>query len=67
MRPVRVECGVPGLQGAADALDTLRLVRVLARAPGTPLAFHASRFGSISADPGIPEMDVWEGLEDHWY
>lgn len=63
----RFDCRVHALHGGGDHLIILGEVLEIARSPGTPLAFHASRFGSFSADPGIPEMDVWEGLDDHWY
>ena len=63
----RFDCRVQALHGAGDHLIIVGEVLGIARAPGTPLAFYASRFGSFSADPGIPEMDVWEGLDDHWY
>ena len=63
----RFDCRVQSVHGGGDHLIILGEVLEIARAPGTPLAFHASRFGSFSADPGIPEMDVWEGLDDHWY
>ena len=63
----RFECRVQEMHAGGDHLILLGEVCGIARAPGTPLAFHASRFGSFSADPGIPEMDVWEGLDDHWY
>jgi len=63
----RFDCRVQALHAGGDHLIILGEVLEIARAPGTPLAFHASRFGSFSADPGIPEMDVWEGLDDHGY
>jgi flavin reductase (DIM6/NTAB) family NADH-FMN oxidoreductase RutF len=63
----RFDCRVQEMHAGGDHLIILGEVCGIARAPGTPLAFHSSRFGSFSADPGIPEMDVWEGLDDHWY
>jgi flavin reductase (DIM6/NTAB) family NADH-FMN oxidoreductase RutF len=63
----RFDCRVQTLHDGGDHLIILGEVLAIAPAQGTPLAFHASRFGSFSADPGIPEMDVWEGLDDHWY
>ena len=63
----RFDCRVQELHPGGDHVIILGEVRDVQPAPGTPLAFHASRFGSFSADPGTPEMDVWEGLDDHWY
>jgi flavin reductase (DIM6/NTAB) family NADH-FMN oxidoreductase RutF len=63
----RFDCRVSTVHGGGDHLIILGEVLDIARAPGTPLAFHASRFGSFSADPGVGKMDVWEGLDDHWY
>jgi len=63
----RFNCRVQTVHEGGDHLIIVGEVLEIARALGTPLAFHASRFGSFSADPGIPEMDVWEGLDDHWY
>jgi len=63
----RFDCRVQALHAAGDHLIILGEVLEIARGPGAPLAFHASRFGSFSADPGIAEMDVWEGLDDHGY
>jgi flavin reductase (DIM6/NTAB) family NADH-FMN oxidoreductase RutF len=63
----RFDCRVQAVHPGGDHLIVLGEVLDIARAPGTPLAFHASRFGSFSADPGVPTMDVWEGLDDHWY
>jgi flavin reductase (DIM6/NTAB) family NADH-FMN oxidoreductase RutF len=61
------DCRVQTLYPGGDHLIIVGDVLGITRGPGTPLAFHASRFGTFSADPGIPEMDVWEGLDDHGY
>jgi flavin reductase (DIM6/NTAB) family NADH-FMN oxidoreductase RutF len=63
----RFDCRVKAVHPGGDHLIVVGEVLDIARAPGTPLAFHASRFGSFSADPGVGKMDVWEGLDDHWY
>jgi 3-hydroxy-9,10-secoandrosta-1,3,5(10)-triene-9,17-dione monooxygenase reductase component len=63
----RFDCRVHGVHGGGDHLIIVGEVLHLERAPGTPLAFHASRFGSFNADPGVGKLDVWEGLDDHWY
>jgi flavin reductase (DIM6/NTAB) family NADH-FMN oxidoreductase RutF len=66
----RFDCRVHALHGAGDHLIVIGAVLSLAQKPGTPLAFHAGRFGSFRADRGVGKVDVWEGLEnmeDHWY
>ncbi len=64
----RFDCRVHAVHGGGDHLIIVGEVLDIARAPGgTPLAFHASRFGSFNADPGLGKMDVWEGLDDHGY
>jgi flavin reductase (DIM6/NTAB) family NADH-FMN oxidoreductase RutF len=63
----RFDCRVHAVHPGGDHLIVVGEVLEITRALGTPLAFHASRFGSFSADPGVGKMDVWEGLDDHWY
>jgi flavin reductase (DIM6/NTAB) family NADH-FMN oxidoreductase RutF len=66
----RLDCHVHALHGAGDHLIVIGEVLSLEQKPGTPLAFHAGRFGSFRADRGVGKVDVWEGLEnmeDHWY
>ena len=63
----RFACRVHSVHDGGDHLIIVGEVQGIERALGTPLAFHASRFGSFSADPGVGKMDVWEGLDDHWY
>jgi len=63
----RFDGRVQMLHPGGDHLIILGEVLDIERGPGTPLAFHASRFGSFSADPGIPQMDVWAGLDEHGY
>jgi flavin reductase (DIM6/NTAB) family NADH-FMN oxidoreductase RutF len=63
----RFECRVHAVHPGGDHLIVVGEVLTIVRAPGAPLAFHSGRFGSFSADPGVPKVDVWEGLEDHWY
>jgi flavin reductase (DIM6/NTAB) family NADH-FMN oxidoreductase RutF len=63
----RFDCRVWATHDGGDHLIIIGEVLALTRAPGTPLAFHSGRFGSFSADPGVGKVDIWEGLEDHWY
>jgi 3-hydroxy-9,10-secoandrosta-1,3,5(10)-triene-9,17-dione monooxygenase reductase component len=63
----RFDCRVHAVHTGGDHVIVVGEVLEITRAPGTPLAFHGGRFGSFSADPGVPEFDVWEGLDDHWY
>ena len=66
----RFDCRVHALHGAGDHLVVIGEVVGLEQKLGTPLAFHAGRFGSFRADRGVGKVDVWEGLEnmeDHWY
>jgi flavin reductase (DIM6/NTAB) family NADH-FMN oxidoreductase RutF len=63
----RFDCQVRALHEGGDHVIIVGEVRSLVRGKGTPLAFHAGRFGSFSADPGVGKVDIWEGLEDRWY
>jgi flavin reductase (DIM6/NTAB) family NADH-FMN oxidoreductase RutF len=67
----RFDCRVHALHAAGDHLVVIGEVQsVEQKKLGTPLAFHAGRFGSFRADRGVGKVDVWEGLEgieDHWY
>lgn len=63
----RFDCRVHSQHPGGDHLVILGQVQGIARAPGTPLAFHAGRFGHFTADRGSGKLDVWEGLDDHWY
>jgi flavin reductase (DIM6/NTAB) family NADH-FMN oxidoreductase RutF len=63
----RFDCRVHALHDGGDHLVIVGQVQHIARTHGTPLAFHAGRFGSFSADPGLGKVDIWEGLEDRWY
>jgi len=63
----RFDCRVHAVHPGGDHLIVVGEVLEIARAPGTPLAFHSGRFGSFSADPGVGKLDVWEELDDHWY
>jgi flavin reductase (DIM6/NTAB) family NADH-FMN oxidoreductase RutF len=63
----RFDCRVQAVHAGGDHLIIVGEVQGLARAPGTPLAFHAGRFGNFTADRGVGRLDVWEGIEDHWY
>lgn len=63
----RFDCKVYALHAGGDHLVIVGEVEGIARAPGTPLAFHGGRFGNFTADRGVGKLDVWEGLEDHWY
>jgi flavin reductase (DIM6/NTAB) family NADH-FMN oxidoreductase RutF len=63
----RFDCRVHAVHAGGDHLIVVGEVHGIAGAPGTPLAFHAGRFGNFSADRGVPKVDIWEGLEDHWY
>jgi flavin reductase (DIM6/NTAB) family NADH-FMN oxidoreductase RutF len=63
----RFDCRVHATHAGGDHLIIVGEVLGIARAPGTPLAFHSGYFGSFSADPGVEKVDIWEGLHDHWY
>ena len=66
----RLDCRVHALHDAGDHLIVIGEVLAVEQKLGTPLAFHAGRFGSFRADRGVGKVDVWEGLEgadDHWY
>jgi flavin reductase (DIM6/NTAB) family NADH-FMN oxidoreductase RutF len=67
----RFDCRVQALHAAGDHLVVIgEVLSVEQKKLGTPLAFHAGRFGSFRADRGVGKVDVWEGLEgmeDHWY
>jgi flavin reductase (DIM6/NTAB) family NADH-FMN oxidoreductase RutF len=63
----RLDCRVHALHPAGDHVVVIGEVLGLDVSPGTPLAFHGGRFGSFRADRGIGKIDVWEGVEDHWY
>jgi flavin reductase (DIM6/NTAB) family NADH-FMN oxidoreductase RutF len=63
----RFDCQVRATHAGGDHLIIVGEVIAVTRAPGTPLAFHAGRFGSFSADPGVGKVDIWENVEDHWY
>lgn len=63
----RFDCRVQAVHPGGDHLIVVGQVHGIAHGPGVPLAFHAGRFGSFTADPGAPELDVWQGLDDHWY
>lgn len=63
----RFDCRVHAVHTGGDHLIIVGEVRDIVRAPGTPLAFHAGLFGSFNADTGVGKVDIWEGLDDHWY
>jgi flavin reductase (DIM6/NTAB) family NADH-FMN oxidoreductase RutF len=63
----RFDSKVRAVHDGGDHLIIVGEVLGIACAPGTPLAFHAGRFGNFSADRGIGKVDIWEGVEDHWY
>jgi flavin reductase (DIM6/NTAB) family NADH-FMN oxidoreductase RutF len=63
----RFDCRVHAVHGGGDHLIIVGEVLAITRAPGTPLAFHGGRFGNFTADRGVAKLDIWEGLEDHWY
>ena len=63
----RFDSIVQAVHPGGDHLIIVGEVLHIADAPGTPLAFHAGRFGNFSADRGIGKVDIWEGLDDHWY
>ncbi|MGB6605710.1 MAG: flavin reductase family protein [Steroidobacteraceae bacterium] len=63
----RFDCKVHSVHPAGDHLIVVGQVYGIAQGPGVPLAFHAGRFGSFTVDPGAPQVDVWQGLDDHWY
>ena len=63
----RFDSRVHAVHPGGDHLIIVGEVLAIADAPGTPLAFHAGRFGNFSADRGIGKVDIWEGLDDHWY
>jgi flavin reductase (DIM6/NTAB) family NADH-FMN oxidoreductase RutF len=63
----RFDSRVHAVHSGGDHLIIVGEVLGIAGAPGTPLAFHAGRFGNFSADRGLPKVDVWEGLDDHGY
>jgi flavin reductase (DIM6/NTAB) family NADH-FMN oxidoreductase RutF len=63
----RFDCKVHAVHPGGDHRIIVGEVLGIAGAPGTPLAFHAGRFGNFSADRGIGKVDIWEGLDDHWY
>ena len=63
----RLDCRVYALHPAGDHLIVVGEVTGIDMQPGMPLAFHGGRFGSFRADRGVGKVDVWEGVEDHWY
>jgi flavin reductase (DIM6/NTAB) family NADH-FMN oxidoreductase RutF len=63
----RFDCRVHAVHAGGDHLIIVGEVQGIACGPGTPLAFHAGRFGNFTADRGIGKVDIWEGLEDHGY
>ncbi len=63
----RFDSRVHAVHAGGDHLIIVGEVLRIACAPGTPLAFHAGRFGNFSADRGVGKVDIWEGLDDHWY
>ena len=67
----RFDCRVHAVHPGGDHVIIVGEVLGIARAPGTPLAFHSGRFGNFTADRGgAGKLDVWESLEgheDHWY
>jgi flavin reductase (DIM6/NTAB) family NADH-FMN oxidoreductase RutF len=63
----RFDSKVHAVHSGGDLLIIVGEVIGIDCAPGTPLAFHAGRFGNFSADRGIGKVDIWEGVEDHWY
>jgi 3-hydroxy-9,10-secoandrosta-1,3,5(10)-triene-9,17-dione monooxygenase reductase component len=64
----RFDCRVQAVHPGGDHLIVVGEVLGIKRSPGAPLAFHAGHFGSFAADPGVGQVDVWEGFEDHhWY
>jgi len=63
----RFDCKVHAVHSGGDHLIIVGEVLGIVRAPGTPLAFHGGRFGNFTADRGVAKLDIWEGLEDHWY
>jgi flavin reductase (DIM6/NTAB) family NADH-FMN oxidoreductase RutF len=63
----RFDCRVHGAHDGGDHLIIVGEVQGIVRHPGTPLAFHAGRFGHFTADRGAAKLDVWEALDDHWY
>jgi flavin reductase (DIM6/NTAB) family NADH-FMN oxidoreductase RutF len=63
----RFDCKVHALHDGGDHMIIVGQVLGIVRHPGTPLAFHSGRFGNFTADRGVAKLDVWEGLDDHWY
>ena len=63
----RFDCKVQAVHDGGDHLIIVGEVQAIARSAGTPLAFHAGRFGNFTADRGVGKFDVWESLDDHWY
>jgi flavin reductase (DIM6/NTAB) family NADH-FMN oxidoreductase RutF len=63
----RFDCRVHAVHDGGDHLIVVGEVLGIFCGPGTPLAFHAGRFGNFTADRGGGKVDIWEGLDDHWY
>ncbi len=63
----RFDSKVHALHAGGDHLIIVGEVLGIASSPGTPLAFHAGRFGNFTADRGIGKVDIWQALDDHWY
>jgi len=62
----RFDCRVHAVHEGGDHLIVVGDVLAIVRARGRPLAFHAGRFGSFSAE-GAAELDVWQAAEDRWF
>ncbi|MBS0366860.1 MAG: flavin reductase family protein [Proteobacteria bacterium] len=63
----RFDCSVHAVHEGGDHLIVVGEVLAIARVPGAPLAFHAGRFGTFSADRDVGPVDVWHDLQDQWY
>jgi 3-hydroxy-9,10-secoandrosta-1,3,5(10)-triene-9,17-dione monooxygenase reductase component len=62
----RFDCRVHATHPTGDHLVVVGEVVALSRRSGSPLTFHAGRFGAIHHDRGGGHIDPWGGLEGEW-
>lgn len=63
----RFDCRVQSVNPGGDHLIIVGQVTGFHRHPGAPLAFHAGRFGSFTADSNSPAVDVWHAWSGEWF
>lgn len=63
----RLDCRVHALEPGGDHWIVVGEVAFVTRREGTPLVFHAGRFGRFVPDPGSNAAEAWKSLHGEWF